>query len=83
MYELAMRVLSSLLDVTLKGASYLLAYYYGKKTEKLETEKEALEKELELRNANEHIAVSVKNLSNDELERLIENNRWYRHPQGK
>lgn len=73
-----MRVLSNLLDIALKGVSYLLAYYYGRKQQKLEQEKEALEQELELRKANEHIAVSVKNLSPDELERLIENNRWYR-----
>jgi len=78
MYELVMRVLSSLLDTVLKGVSYLAVFYYGRKIEKLDMEKEALEKELELRRANEHIAVSVKTLSPDELERLIENNRWYR-----
>lgn len=78
MYELIMRVLSSLLDATLKGVSYLLAFYYGRKVEKLETEKEALEKELELRSANEHIAVSVKSLSRAELDLLAKNNRWTR-----
>lgn len=75
-YEPILRVLSSLLDVILKGASYLVAYYLGKKEEASKVKEATLRKKIEVLEKNKALGDKLNGLSNDEVERQLEQNGW-------